>query len=1128
MKKISLILVLLLQILVLISNKSEITLTIERSRSHSDQTGNLTPLIVSLSSPDTQEKKKPVDLFCIVDTSGSMSGDKIKLVRESLKYLVNLMNEEDNFALIEFSSEENIINDLTKMTEENKTLILKNIDYLNAYGGTNILGGLTAAIDLIKDDYSSGERVASLVLLSDGQDNYYYDLVDDYFKDYLEEKGKAKYIFNLHTFGYGNDHDAVLMESIAKVKQGGFYFIQRLKDLQIDYLQIYGSLSTVCAVNVILTIQSNFTIAKVSGMEDFYNTTLNNSVKPNIFTTTLLQVISGKTTSYVVFVDVPLNTPYGTEVLRASISPQGISKKYLWDQTFSIIAYEEYIKSITVIYFSNGYYAGPYTGIPIIREGKTWIINNYNGTRNWVVEYDDAINDLQNYNSFGSANLLSKIHELKTLSIGNHYSEYNSYTTNIIQKSYNIDVSKLPVKKVIGEIIINFEVNINYYYFYLKEGRGTINNLPFSGESSSLIIYSDNPNSQIKISSISESLEYYYWNETKTRMQNIIDFSHEGKFIIEKNFPLEFYSIVDGTKDITFNIEFLTLYCDTTATINHSFEIIAYIVDASDIDSLNYDINSLPSSSVYNGFYDPELSIGKIVIKKETIYQQLSSTLNSYLYVIIKNLNSRIIYNHIEGKLLFFSMDNIFSIVPEGFTISSNLLEGEKSPHLYTLSGKNITIHFSNPGKELDCKIIKYQSSYPTGSGELYIDYVHFRIIRIVKINIIYITVIQPNEESSETDDKVILSIFSKNENHIPDSNNSNSYAFNYTVNPNDPMDDNYTGNYSENYTEDFTEDDLSNFTEPDNSTDEETQNLKDIRPKADVLFLGFAKYIYIRSVRIITFSMYFVHFREIVYSEILIVTMRIRYKVPLRRLQEIVSKKAECQLVESGFANQDKYNCSLETNGEEIDNIEVDPNFEFKNQNIEVKGVSPFASKYMNNLQNVGDVDFFNKKMYILDESTSIIDNNNNKFSITGTINDKDFNYKKLNLTINSNEEKNNFYNISCNVLNNAENNYTLKCSSPNEMKANLNGAFSDLGNENLIVNFKEIPSDTINFSPKLSLIGQRKGNKKLGTGGIIAIVASSLAVLIFIIIGVFYIRKKVQNQTQADGNQSSSNQVI
>ena len=58
----------------------------------------------------------------------SMYGDKIKLVRESLKYLVNLMNEEDNFALVKFDSYAVVVNNCTKMSEENKTLLIENID----------------------------------------------------------------------------------------------------------------------------------------------------------------------------------------------------------------------------------------------------------------------------------------------------------------------------------------------------------------------------------------------------------------------------------------------------------------------------------------------------------------------------------------------------------------------------------------------------------------------------------------------------------------------------------------------------------------------------------------------------------------------------------------------------------------------------------------------------------------------------------------------------------------------------------------------------------------------------------------------------------------------------------------
>ena len=87
---------------------NDLSLEILRSKSHSDQTGNLTPLVVSLSSEDIINKVKGVDLICIVDVSGSMSGQPINLVRESLKYLVGLMNEQDRVALVTFESDANI------------------------------------------------------------------------------------------------------------------------------------------------------------------------------------------------------------------------------------------------------------------------------------------------------------------------------------------------------------------------------------------------------------------------------------------------------------------------------------------------------------------------------------------------------------------------------------------------------------------------------------------------------------------------------------------------------------------------------------------------------------------------------------------------------------------------------------------------------------------------------------------------------------------------------------------------------------------------------------------------------------------------------------------------------------
>ena len=100
-----------------------------------------------MSSEDKKEKVKGVDIFCVVDVSGSMVWDgKIELVKQSLNYLVNLMNEDDYFSLVKFSYTATLVNNLTQMTSENKTKILNSINDLYATGGTNIYSGLKESL----------------------------------------------------------------------------------------------------------------------------------------------------------------------------------------------------------------------------------------------------------------------------------------------------------------------------------------------------------------------------------------------------------------------------------------------------------------------------------------------------------------------------------------------------------------------------------------------------------------------------------------------------------------------------------------------------------------------------------------------------------------------------------------------------------------------------------------------------------------------------------------------------------------------------------------------------------------------------------------------------------------------
>ena len=109
-----------------------------------------------------------------------------------------------------------------------------------------------------------------------------------------------------------------------------------------------------------------------------------------------------------------------------TVSSLGLQAKYLWDENYSKLAYEEYIRCIVVIIFIDGN-----NMTSIFEKGIIWIKTNYKGIKNWIKEFNGAIEDLKSFGKTGKANLLSKMTELKTSRIGIHYDEGNSYQRKI-------------------------------------------------------------------------------------------------------------------------------------------------------------------------------------------------------------------------------------------------------------------------------------------------------------------------------------------------------------------------------------------------------------------------------------------------------------------------------------------------------------------------------------------------------------------------------------------------------------------------------------------------------------------------------------------------------------------------
>ena len=279
-----------------------------------------TPFVINLSTPqpDENDKKCNVDLICVIDISGSMTGQKIYEVKESLKILLSFLEEKDRLCLILFESYAENYYNLDFLTKKNKEMLEEKINHINARGGTNILSGLKMAVEVIKSQTYNEKRVSSILLLSDGCDNESNDVeLANSLKQMTKGLGLS---FTLHTFGYGDDHDAKIMNKLANLRDGSFFYVQEYTKVAEYFVSVLGACVSVISKTLDLKLQvlsNDCKIIKAYGAQNLYY----HETTEKYFKTTLLQFICGKEYTFVldIFVD-ETKVKIDEEILKLEIS----------------------------------------------------------------------------------------------------------------------------------------------------------------------------------------------------------------------------------------------------------------------------------------------------------------------------------------------------------------------------------------------------------------------------------------------------------------------------------------------------------------------------------------------------------------------------------------------------------------------------------------------------------------------------------------------------------------------------------------------------------------------------------------------------------------------------------------
>ena len=118
----------------------------------------------------------PKNLVLVVDTSGSMKGERLDLMKKAAKQVVNTMTVADRIAVVEFNSAATLYGQDNKFlfaaTQDNIDLLSATIDGFRAEGGTNFLDAFTKTFQALDDTITAELHVSSttaILFLTDGE-----------------------------------------------------------------------------------------------------------------------------------------------------------------------------------------------------------------------------------------------------------------------------------------------------------------------------------------------------------------------------------------------------------------------------------------------------------------------------------------------------------------------------------------------------------------------------------------------------------------------------------------------------------------------------------------------------------------------------------------------------------------------------------------------------------------------------------------------------------------------------------------------------------------------------------------------------------------------------------------------
>ena len=177
----------------------------------------------------TKIEDETFHVILVCDNSGSMSGSKIRNLKEALRVFVNHLSDDIKVGIVSF--DDSVLKKCSAPLGADKPTLLQAIDQMGDYGGTNIMSGVNAGMD----QATVGEALNIMIVMSDGQDTMPDRKTLQELNSLCGQKDAV-----IYSMGLGSDVDSEVLSAYSKAGGGSYAYVSDSDSLLSFYQYLYG------------------------------------------------------------------------------------------------------------------------------------------------------------------------------------------------------------------------------------------------------------------------------------------------------------------------------------------------------------------------------------------------------------------------------------------------------------------------------------------------------------------------------------------------------------------------------------------------------------------------------------------------------------------------------------------------------------------------------------------------------------------------------------------------------------------------------------------------------------------------------------------------------------------------